>query len=224
MSRSRVQCRGRGKWFGVRGNWVKTTDMKNIKGRNRFYARYSTVANFPQRGIQNPRLSWIPLVHRAITGIYLPNLLSFLSSGGVDNLLFSVSGLLSFSASWNRALLFPYLLTHLVAMHVFQIWLRRTMNGFLLSGCPGCHLGEKNKELYWTLRVAVSVVKIKALSENLAFCGLLLVSILNSCLEYRLNEVSCSCLHFLYFCRKHLLNIRVLVSSTDRLVAFRARK
>ena len=29
-SRSRVQCRGRGKWFGVRGNWVKTTDMKKI--------------------------------------------------------------------------------------------------------------------------------------------------------------------------------------------------
>ena len=45
---------------------------------------------------------------------YLPNLLSFLNSGGVDNLPFSVSGLLSFSASWYRALLFPYLLTHLV--------------------------------------------------------------------------------------------------------------
>ena len=30
-SRSRVQCRGRGKWFGVRGNsWVKTTDMNTI--------------------------------------------------------------------------------------------------------------------------------------------------------------------------------------------------
>ena len=28
---------------------------------------------------------------------------------------------------------------------------------------------------------------------------------------------------FLYFCRKHVLNIRVLVSSTDRFVAFRAR-
>ena len=53
----------------------------------------------PQPGIQNPRLFSIPLVHRAITGIYLPNFLSFLSSGGVDNLLFSVSGLLSISAS-----------------------------------------------------------------------------------------------------------------------------
>ena len=30
QSRSRVQCRGRGKWFGVRGNWVKTSDMKKI--------------------------------------------------------------------------------------------------------------------------------------------------------------------------------------------------
>ena len=30
-SRSRVQCRGRGKWFGVRGNsWVKTADMNTI--------------------------------------------------------------------------------------------------------------------------------------------------------------------------------------------------
>ena len=29
-SRSRVQCRGRRKWFGVRGNWVKTSDMKKI--------------------------------------------------------------------------------------------------------------------------------------------------------------------------------------------------
>ena len=28
--RSRVQCRGRRKWFGVRGNWVKTSDMKKI--------------------------------------------------------------------------------------------------------------------------------------------------------------------------------------------------
>ena len=92
----------------------------------------------------------------------------FAGYGGVDNLPFSVSGLLSFSASWYRALLFPYLLTHLVTMHVFKIWLRRTLNGFLLSGCPGCHLGEENKKLYWTLWVAVSVVKIKALSENLA--------------------------------------------------------
>ena len=85
-------------------------------------------------------MSWIPLVHRAITGLYL---LSFLSSGRVDNLLFSVSGLLYFSASWYRALLFPYLPTHLVTMHVFKIWLRRTMNGFQLSGWPGCHLGEQ---------------------------------------------------------------------------------
>ena len=61
-----------------------------------------------------------------------------------------------------------YLLTWLFTMHVFKIWLRRTLNGFLLSGCPGCHLGEENKKLYWTLWVAVSVVKIKALSENLA--------------------------------------------------------
>ena len=100
---------------------------------------------------------------------YLPNLLSFLSSGGVDNLPFSVSGLLSFSASWYRALLFPYLLTHLVIYDAcFKIWLRRTLNGFLLSGCPGCHLGKENKTLYWTLWVAGSVVKIKALSENLA--------------------------------------------------------
>ena len=75
----------------------------------------------------------------------------------------------------------------------------------------------------------VSVVKNKSIKrkscfeEQTPFCGLLLVSILNSCLEYRLNEVSCAYLHFLYFCRKHLLNIRVLVSSTDRLVACRAR-
>ena len=41
------------------------------------------------------------------------------------------------------------------------------MNGFLLSGCPGCHLDKKKlKKLYRTLRVAVSVVK--ASSENLA--------------------------------------------------------
>ena len=75
----------------------------------------------------------------------------------------------------------------------------------------------------------VSVVKNKSIKrkscfeEQTPFCGLLLVSILNSCLEYRLNEVSCAYLHFLYFCRKHLLNIRVLVSSTDRLVACRVR-
>ena len=93
--------------------------------------------------------------------------MSFRNSGGVDNLPFSVSGLLSFSASWYRALLFPYLLTHLVIYDAcFKIWLRRTLNGFLLSGCPGCHLGEENKKLYWTLWVVVSVVKIKALSEN----------------------------------------------------------
>ena len=29
-SRSRVQCRGRRKWFWGRGNWVKTTDMNTI--------------------------------------------------------------------------------------------------------------------------------------------------------------------------------------------------
>ena len=75
----------------------------------------------------------------------------------------------------------------------------------------------------------VSVVKNKSIKrkscfeEQTPFCGLLPVFILNSCLEYRLNEVSCAYLHFLYFCRKHLLNIRVLVSSTDRLVACRAR-
>ena len=49
----------------------------------------------------------------------------------------------------------------------------------------------------------VSVVKNKSIKrkscfeEQTPFCGLLLVSILNSCLEYRLNEVSCAYLHFL---------------------------
>jgi len=133
---------------------------KNIKGKNRFYARYSTVANFPQRGIQNPRLSWIPLVHRAITGIYLPNLLSFLSSGGVDNLLFSVSGLLSFSASWYRALLFPYSLsydacfqdlteTHNEWLPVVRLsWLPfRWKEQEVILNTPGCRLSCKNKSI-----------------------------------------------------------------------------
>ena len=39
MSRSRVQCRGRGKWF--ENDWYEN----NMKGKNLFCARYSTVAN-----------------------------------------------------------------------------------------------------------------------------------------------------------------------------------
>ena len=170
-------------------------------------------------------------MHWAITGIYaLPNLLSFLSSGGVDNLLFSVSGLLSFSASWYRALLFPYLLTHLVIYDACFQDLTETHIEWLpivrLSWLPfrwreqevilntlGCRLSCKNK----------SIKRKSCFEEQTPFCGLLLVSILNSCLEYRFNEVSCACLHFPYSCRKYLFNIRVLVSFTDRLVAFRAR-
>ena len=61
----------------------------------------------------------------------------------------------------------------------------------------GCRLSCKNK----------SIKRKSCFEEQTPFCGLLLVSILNSCLEYRLNEVSCAYLHFLYFCRKHLLNM-----------------
>ena len=106
-----------------------------------------------------------------VTGIwnYLPNLLSFLSSGGVDNLRFQCPVFFLFQLhDIGRYYFLTYLLTLLFTMHVFKIWLRRTLNGFLLSGCPRCHLGEENKKLHWTLWVAVSVVKIKALSENLA--------------------------------------------------------
>ena len=161
---------------------------------------------------------------------YLPNLLSFLNSGGVDNLPFSVSGLLSFSASWYRALLFPYLLTHLVIYDACFQDLTETHIEWLpivrLSWLPfrwreqevilntlGCRLSCKNK----------SIKRKSCFEEQTPFCGLLVVSILNSCLEYRLNEVSCAYLHFFQFCRKHLLKVRVLVSSTDRLVAFWAR-
>ena len=101
------------------------------------------------------------------------------------------------------------------------------MNGFLLSGCPGCHLGEQEVILNTpSCRLSCKNKSIKrksCIEEHTPFCVLLLVSILNSCLEYRLNEVSCAYLHFLYFCRKRLLNIRVLVSSTDRPVDIRAR-
>ena len=83
----------------------------------------------------------------------------------------------------------------------------------VILNTPGCRLSCKNK----------SIKRKSCFEEQTPFCGLLLVSILNSCLEYRLNEVSCAYLHFLYFCRKHLLNMRVLVSSTNRLVASRAR-
>ena len=134
----------------------------------------------------------------------LTSFIVFSYSGGVDNLLFSVSGLLFFSASWYRALLFPYLLTHLVTMHVFKIWLRRTLSGFLLIvrlswllfrsrelevilNTLGCRLSCKNK----------SIKRKSCFEEQTLFCGLLLVSILNSCREYRLNEVSCAYLHFL---------------------------
>ena len=77
----------------------------------------------------------------------------------------------------------------------------------------GCSLSFKNK----------SIKRKSCFEEQTPFCGLLLVSILNSCLEYRLNEVSCAYLHFLSVLPVYLINIRVLVSSTDRLVAFWAR-
>ena len=132
------------------------------------------------------------------------NLLSFLSSGGVDNLPFSVSGLLFFSASWYRALLFPYLLTHLVIYDACFQDLTETHIEWLpivrLSWLPfrwreqevilntlGCRLSCKNK----------SIKRKSCFEEQTPFCGLLLVSILNSCLEYRLNEVSCAYLHLL---------------------------
>ena len=51
----------------------------------------------------------------------------------------------------------------------------------------GCRLSCKNK----------SIKRKSCFEEQTPFCGLLLVSILNSCLEYRLNEVSCAYLHFL---------------------------
>ena len=52
----------------------------------------------------------------------------------------------------------------------------------------GCRLSCKNK----------SVKRKSCFEEQTLFCGLLLiVSILNSCLEYCLNEVSCAYLHFL---------------------------
>ena len=51
----------------------------------------------------------------------------------------------------------------------------------------GCRLSCKNK----------SIKRKSCFEEQTLFCGLLLVSILNSCLEYRLNEVSCAYLHFL---------------------------
>ena len=130
--------------------------------------------------------------------------MSFLSSGGVDNLPFSVSGFLSFSASWYRALLFPYLLTHLVIYDACFQDLTETHIEWLpivrLSWLPfrwreqevilntlGCRLSCKNK----------SIKRKSCFEEQTPFCGLLVVSILNSCLEYRLNEVSCAYLHFL---------------------------
>ena len=51
----------------------------------------------------------------------------------------------------------------------------------------GCRLSCKNK----------SIKRESCFEEQTPFCGLLLVSTLNSCLEYRLNEVSCAYLHFL---------------------------
>ena len=156
--------------------------------------------------------------------------MSFLSSGGVDNLPFAVSGLLSFSASWYRALLFPHLLTHLVIYDTcFQDltethieWLPivrlfclsfRWREQEVILNTLGCRLSCKNK----------SIKRKSCFEEQTPFCGLLLVSILNSCIEYRLNEVHVPIYVFFQFCRKHLLNIRVLVSYTDRLVAFWAR-
>ena len=115
-----------------------------------------------------------------------------------------------------RYYFFTYLLTWLFTMYVFKIWLRRTLNGFLLSGRPGCHLGEENKKLYWTLQVAASVVKRKALSENLASTN-------RHALNTAWMKFHAPIYIFFQFCRKHLLNVRVLVSSTDRLVAFWAR-
>ena len=153
--------------------------------------------------------------------------MSFLSSGGVDNLPFSVSGLLSFSASWYRALLFPYLLTHLVIYDACFQDLTETHIEWLpivrLSWLPfrwreqevilnslGCRLSCKNK----------SIKRKSCFEEQTPFCGLLLVSILNSCLEYRLNEVSCAYLHFLSVlptsCVKHFFSTKSSQTKTKR--------
>ena len=57
----------------------------------------------------------------------------------------------------------------------------------VISNIPGCRLSCKKK----------SIKRKSCFEQQTPFCGLLLVSILNSCLEYHLNEVSCACLHFL---------------------------
>ena len=51
----------------------------------------------------------------------------------------------------------------------------------------GCRLSCKN----------ISIKRESCFKKRTPSCGLLLVSILNSCLEYRLNEVSYAYLHFL---------------------------
>ena len=61
------------------------------------------------------------------------------------------------------------------------------MNGFLLSGCPGCHLGEQ--EVILNTSGCRLSTKIKALGEKSCFeeqnpfCVLLLVSILSHALK-----------------------------------------
>ena len=66
----------------------------------------------------------------------------------------------------------------------------------VIQNTPGCRLSCK------------SVKRKSCFEEQTPFCGLLLVSILNSCLEYRLNEVSCAYLHFLSVLPKTLVKYK----------------
>ena len=126
----------------------------------------------------------------------------------------------TYSLSYLRCMFQDLTETHIEWLPIVRLsWLSfRWREQEVILNTLGCRLSCKNK----------SIKRESCFEEQTPFCGLLLVSILNSCLEYRLNEVSCAYLHFLsvlfQFCfRKHLLNIRVLVSSTDKLVAFWAR-
>ena len=111
-------------------------------------------------------------------------------------------------------------------MHVFKIWLRRTLNGFLLSGCPGCRLGEENKKLYWTLWVAVSVVKIKALSRKIMLRGTDSFLWIISCFHIKfmpwipLEWSSCAYLRFLSVLPKTFVKYKSSRFLYHRLVAF----
>ena len=74
----------------------------------------------------------------------------------------------------------------------------------------GCRLSCKKK----------SIKRKSCFEEQTPFCGLLLVSLLNACLEYRLNEVSCAYLHFLSVlrtsCVKHFFSAKSSQTKTKR--------